>query len=301
MQTEEKTTVRAASAAKDALGSYHPAVTALFLGAALLFTMLFLHPVTLVLSFAGALLYASLLAGWDRVRRGAAMWAPFLILVLLSNPLLTHRGITPLFILPTGNAVTAESMLFGAASTLMLASVLLWLFCLRTVMGADKWISLFGRIVPALSLLLSMAFRQVPRVAARVRDVRAAQPQTEKKSFLGGVRQMVRVLSAVTTWMLEESVDRSDAMLARGYGLPGRTSFDRFRFLKRDARMLLLWAALIGGTAAAAFAGAFSYWYYPAVRPLELTAASVPGFLCLAAVFFLPAALHMREERRWKT
>ena len=38
----------------------------------------------------------------------------------------------------------------------MLAAVALWFSCLSAVMTSDKFIYLFGRVIPALSLLLSM-------------------------------------------------------------------------------------------------------------------------------------------------
>ena len=53
-------------------------------------------------------------------------------------------------------------MLYGLASAALLSATLLWFTCYNTVMTSDKFIYLFGRVIPALSLVLSMTMRFVP-------------------------------------------------------------------------------------------------------------------------------------------
>ena len=57
----------------------------------------------------------------------------------------------------------------------MLAAVALWFSCLSAVMTSDKFIYLFGRMIPALSLVLSMTLRFVPRFKRQFQAVAQAQ------------------------------------------------------------------------------------------------------------------------------
>lgn len=72
------------------------------------------------------------------------------------NLAFNHQGATILAYLPSGNPLTLESIAYGFAAAAMLAAVVLWFSCWNTVMTSDKLMHLFGRVVPALSLLLSM-------------------------------------------------------------------------------------------------------------------------------------------------
>ena len=68
-----------------------------------------------------------------------------------------------LFYLKDGNPVTLESILYGVGSGIMLACVVSWFSVFHAVMTSDKFMYLFGKVIPAFSLLLSMCLRFVPR------------------------------------------------------------------------------------------------------------------------------------------
>ena len=74
-------------------------------------------------------------------------------------------------------------------------------------MTSDKFIYLFGRVIPGLSLVLSMALRQIPRFKAQARVVAAAQRGLGRDlstgSLLQRARQGARIFSMVLTWALE--------------------------------------------------------------------------------------------------
>ena len=70
----------------------------------------------------------------------------------------------------------------------MLGAMLLWFMCLSSVFTSDKFIYLFGKIIPALSLLLSMTLRFVPKfrrqleTTAQAQRAPPAEPHGERKS-----------------------------------------------------------------------------------------------------------------------
>ena len=153
----------------------HPAVNLLYFVLVLTFSMFFLHPLCLAVSLCAALWCAAQLNGGTAVRRTALWLAPTALLAALVNLAFNHEGATILAYLPSGNPLTLESIAYGFAAAAMLAAVVLWFSCWNTVMTSDKLMHLFGRVVPALSLLLSMTLRFVPRFQAKLREVTAAR------------------------------------------------------------------------------------------------------------------------------
>ena len=227
------------------------------------------------------------------------------LLAALVNPAFVHQGATILTYFPSGNPLTLESILYGCASGVLLAAVVLWFVCVTDVITSDKVVYLFGRIIPALSLLLSMTLRFVPQFTRRLRTVAQAQRRLGRDAGRGSVRrrlrEAMRVFSIVVTWSLESGLIAADSMRGRGYGLPGRTAFALYRLDRRDAAMLL-WLGfcglyLLGG----GLAGGLAFQYYPllsagAVTPLTVSFFAVYGLLC-----FTPALVDAASRRLYLT
>ena len=133
-------------------------------------------------------------------------------------------------------------MLYGAAAAVMLASVVLWFSSYNEVMTSDKFVYLFGRVIPALSLVLSMSLRFIPKFKAQMQTVSEAQAcigrDTKNGSVLRRVGNAVKIFSTLVTWSLENAIETADSMRSRGYGLPGRTAFSIYRFDDRDKAAL---------------------------------------------------------------
>ena len=160
---------------RDTFSSCHPVINFLYFALVLLVTMFCLHPVILGLSLAGSVVYAVYLNGQRAVRFSLAFLLPMMLLTLIINPSFNHQGITILTYLPTGNPLTLESILYGVSAAAMLAAVISWFSCYTAVMTSDKFVYLFGRVIPALSLVLSMTLRFVPKFKAQLHVVSEAQ------------------------------------------------------------------------------------------------------------------------------
>jgi energy-coupling factor transport system permease protein len=104
----------------------------------------------------------------------------------------------------------------------------------------------------------------------------------------------------MVTWALENGIDTSDSMKARGYGLKGRTSFSIFRFDGRDKVLAVVMGALAVLLVYGLFRGFFYFRVYPTVRWAGLSASSIPFYLSMGAVFLLPVILRVMEDMRWK-
>ena len=194
----------------DSFSALHPALTFCYFAAVLLLTMFVLHPVFLALSLLGALGYCAQLRGWRSLWRTLGRLVPFLVLMAALNALFNHAGVTMLFYLPNGNPVTREALCYGAAAAAMFAAVILWFQCCSTVMTADKYLYVFGSVLPSVSLLLSMALRFVPKFTAHMRAVAAAQASLGCGTREGGawqrLRSGARVLSVTVSWALESGI-----------------------------------------------------------------------------------------------
>ena len=288
---------------KDAFSGLHPTINFLYYALVLLFSMCLMHPVYLAISLTGALAYDITLKGRKAVRFAVMGLLPMAALAALVNPAFNHEGATILTYLPSGNPLTLESMLYGLSAGGMLAAVLLWFTTYQAVMTSDKFVYLFGRAIPALSLVLSMTLRFVPKFRAQLRAVQQARQfagNSEKNGPIQKVRTSVENFSILVTWSLENAVETADSMRARGYGLPGRTAFSIFRFESRDAR-LLAWLLACGGLVIFGWAaGTLAWRYYPTVRGgfTGLTALCAAAELALALT---PWAIDAWEARKWNS
>ena len=287
---------------RDSFSSYHPLVNFLFFTEVLGFSMFLLHPLCLVISLLCALAYDLYLNGKKALGLCLKGILPMMVITALLNPLFNHEGATILTYLPSGNPLTLESILYGLAAAAMLATVVLWFACFNAVITSDKFVYLFGRIIPALSLVLSMALRFVPRFMHQMKVVTRAQKCIGKDPSRGSLLHRIRcaggILSTMISWALENGIDTADSMKSRGYGLPGRSAFSIYRFDKRDKRTLLLLLALGLMVLAGAALDGLTWRYFPTVKwsTTSVSLLTLTAYLALCAV---PIILNRKEDRKW--
>jgi len=288
---------------KDTFSGFHPLINMLYFIAVIGFAMFFTHPVCLAISLACALTYSIYINGRKAIRFTLLYMLPLLFFTALLNPLFNHQGATILAYLPNGNPLTLESVLYGVASSMMLITVISWFSCFNNVMTSDKFVYLFGRIIPALSLILSMALRLVPRFRDQIKVISNAQKcvgrDVSDGNILKKAKHGVKILSILVTWALENAVETADSMKGRGYGLPGRTAFSIFRFDRRDLRALIY----ILGCAAAIIAGAatetYHFRYFPTIHGYWTGFWTVIVFAAYIALGVFPMIVNIKEDMIW--
>lgn len=278
----------------------HPLVDLTFFVLVLAFAMFLSHPAVQLAGLVCAALFALRCTGRGFGRR-MAMLLPLMLLAAVVNPLVSHQGVTVLFRFPSGNACTLESVLYGISAAVRLGTAVLWFMGWNAVMTSDKFVYLFGRILPSLSLTLSMGLRFVPRLLRRTREVAQAQKlaRPAERGWLASIRRAGRVVSIVVTWALENALDTAGSMKSRGYGLPKRTAFSLFRFTLRDGICLGILAALGGAVLAGSLTGGLKWWYYPAPGGAAGAQAAVwtAAFVLLAA---FPLIFDAKEAIQWR-
>ena len=286
---------------RDAFAGFHPAVNLCFFAVAIGLSMFLMHPVFLTISLLCSGAYLWYLQGAVGFRRQLGFLLPVLVFTAALNPLFNHEGVTVLFYLQNGNPVTFEALCFGLASAVLMAASILWFSCCNAVFTTDKIIFLFGRIIPSLSLLISMTLRFVPRFRSYLqRTMQVQRAMQAPGGKLGELRQALTAFSATVSWAMEQSIVTADSMKSRGYGLPGRTAFSIFRFDKRDRKALLAIALTGGLTYGGAFAGTMYWRYFPSMKGVDIGFISILTFLAYGALCMVPVAIQLWEERTWK-
>ena len=288
----------------NAFQSYHPAVNFLYFTCVLAFSMFLMHPICLAITLLCSAAYAIVLHGRRAVRFQLAALLPMMLIAAGMNPAFNHAGMTILAYLPTGNPLTLESIAYGIAAAVMLAAVLCWFSCFNAVMTSDKFIYLFGAVIPALSLLLSMALRFVPRFQEQARVIANAQKCVGRDGSGGSLWQRARrgmtILSSLVSWTLENAIDTADSMKSRGYGLPGRTAYSNYTFDRRDGLAFGCIALLGGYVLVGGLLGGLQFRFFPSVKGVELTLYPISIFAAYFALCSLPVGLEVWERHKWK-
>ena len=226
----------------DTFAEYHPLINFIYFVMVIGIAMFYMHPVLLGLSLAGSLAYSIYLKGRKTVKVFLFGMLPACLLMMVINPLFSHEGATMLFYLKDGNPVTLESILYGVGSGIMLACVVSWFSVFHAVMTSDKFMYLFGKVIPAFSLLLSMCLRFVPRFTGQIKKVAQApavhRQECQQRKSMGTGGPWPENPFRYYYMALENSVETADSMKSRAYGLRGRTNFSIYRFDRRDAGLL---------------------------------------------------------------
>ncbi|NPV44854.1 MAG: energy-coupling factor transporter transmembrane protein EcfT [Firmicutes bacterium] len=289
---------------KDTFSTFHPIVNFTYFTAVIFFSMFFMHPILLGIALISAFIYSVMLKGNRAVKFNVFYMLPMLLFMAVLNPAFNHQGVTILFYLKNGNPITLESILYGAAAACMFITVILWFSCYNMVMTSDKFIYLFGRITPALSLVLSMVLRFVPRYTAQIKVISNAQKcigrDVSQGSMLKRAQNGIKILSIMTTWALESAIETADSMKSRGYGLPNRTSFSLFRFDNRDKMIFAIIIGLIVIVLVGAVTGQNKMRFFPSIKSASITPFSVMVYTAYFLLCMLPVIINILEEIKWR-
>ena len=279
----------------DAFSKCHPLTNFLFFLGAIGFSAVIRHPLYLLVGFLGAAGYYLLLSGKKGWKLILGL-IPVFLLVAGVNPLFNTYGQTVLFTV-FGKPYSLEALCYGMVIGGMLVVMMLWFGCYSIVLTSDKFVCLFGSLVPALSMLLVMVLWLIPSLMKKARQISDARKTIGKgagaQSSNGEkLRDGIHILSTMTDWSLEGSIVTADSMRARGYGAAKRSSFQIYRMTLRDGILIGLMAVLaacvllIGGTQAE---------YTPSLSIASPTLA----LAAYAAFLMIPPVLSAKEAIAW--
>ena len=280
----------------------HPMVNFIFYVFVIGITMFSMSPAFLAATLCFSWAYTVLLKGVPGIKTNLLFTIPLFLIMAVVNTLFTHNGKTTLFFI-NGLRITLEAFCYGLAAAAMLSAIVSWFMSFNIVMSADKLIYLFGKAAPVLGLTLSMVFRFIPLLQARYREISMGQRCMGRHmtgGFMAKLRQTCKEISILISWSLEASIETSDSMEARGYGLPGRTSFHLFHMSRTDK--LLLGAIVVTGgiTAIGCALGKTSIYFYPVIKLPVRDPLMLLSFVSFCVLQALPLILDITGERKWQ-
>ena len=284
--------------------TYHPIVNFTYFVFVIGFSCFFMHPISLCISLVSGFTYSVMLKGKKTIKTNLIYMLPMLVATALINPAFNHEGVTIIEYLPSGNPLTLESIVYGLCAATMIVSVICHFSCYNEIMTSDKFIYLFGKIIPAMSLIISMTLRFVPKFSSQLKVVTNAQKcmgrDVSNGSIIKRAKSGLNILSIMTTWSLENAIETADSMKSRGYGIPGRTAFSIFTFDKRDKKALICILILGIYTLTGSLLGGMYFRFFPSMKMTDISPFSLSVFAAYLLLCSSPIIIEFWEVRKWK-
>ncbi len=280
---------------------FHPVALLIYFIVVLVITMFLNIPFILILSLFGAYLFHML---WDlRKFMQSLLWDIFLFVIIsAANPIFIHRGSTILFFM-NGKPITLEAMIYGVCMAVMMLGVIEWGKIFAMIMTSDKLLYLCGKLIPNLSIVLSMVLRYIPLF--RIQSGKVSSSQTamglySEDSYRTKVKGSMRVFSIVLTWSMENAVDTANSMRARGYGLRKRSQFSIFRWKMDDMILILMSIVFTGIIMISCTTGIVRFTFYPTLSLVSLSQKACLTYLSCGLLVLLPVFIELKEKLKWK-
>ncbi len=280
---------------------YHPVVNFIYILIALILSMCAINPYTAGLSLSLALVYGGYLYRGKFFKGMAVLAIPILVSSLLIIPLFSHNGVTALFYI-NDLPVTLEMIFFDGVTACMVLGVIAWFYVASSMIDTEKFLYLFGRILPTVALVLSMALRMLPLFVKRYKEVGDAQKglgrDPKDMSLWARSRLAVKKLSIVVSWSLENSMNTTISMESRGYGLKKRTSAHLFKFGRSDGRMGLILAVLGAYPLVVGLGGGFQVQYFPEIHVKLEGERQLLALILMGFFFLVPMIVDVIAEEK---
>lgn len=228
--------------------SLHPVTQLLFFVAVFVFSLSATHPISLVTAFLCAFIYDIKLRRKKAISFLIKLILPLTVFSAVFNGLFNHDGVTVLFTLPGNINFTLEAVIYGLVFALRAGTAVMWLGSFNEILTNDKIIFLFGRFSPKTALIVSMALRFIPLIVRQGEETEKAHRGIGKGktsgSFIEKIKNAAKRLSVLISWTLERGIDTQNSMMARGYGLKKRSSYNSYFFSYKD--FLFILAVVLG-------------------------------------------------------
>jgi len=281
---------------------FHPFVLLIYYLFIIMISMFTFNPALLIISVTGALFLGFLYMPLKEFIKKMLLYFLVVLIISVTNPFFSHNGVTVLFFF-NNKPVTLEAIYYGAAIGVMLIAVLSWFKAYSLTMTSDKFLYLFGKISPRISLVISMVFRFIPAFQKQAQDVKNTRKLLGAygdEGFFEKIKAAITVFSVMITWALESSIETASSMKSRGYGVGKRSYFSIFRFTGSDA-VLLVFIAILSATVLAGLASNdLEFAYYPFITGVKTANFALPAYISFGILAFIPVVLEIKEKIKWK-
>jgi energy-coupling factor transport system permease protein len=272
-----------------------PGAAVAYLGALVAVAFVYSNPLVLLAAAAAATLAGVLAGARGAVRAGWRMGLSLLLLIVVVNALLVHRGETvlarlghwPLF----GQMdVTAEAIVEGLSLGLRALVAMVAFAVYSACVDPDRVLRALRPLAGRSALTATLVSRLVPVTAAdatRLRD--AARLRGPAAAEVGKAPLARRLLAG----SLDRAVDVAATLELRGYSLDAPRARNRREPSRHDRRFYAVAIAIASATIAGLFLGANDFHAYPSVS-IPVTLATI----ALCALITLSGLAPMRRANR---
>ena len=282
---------------------FHPAVPIVYFISLSCLTAMLFNPWTVLFCILAELLHLALLTDGKRVGRTAVTSFCMIVFFAILNALLNPWGSTPLLYI-NDRPFTWEALARGGLTGGMLSAMLLLYLVYAEYIDNGKFLSVFGKILPTFSLMLSMTLRFLPYLRKRLAELREIQRNfgisTETGTLRHRMRSGISLYWSVLSRALEDSMDTYAAMRARGYGNAVKKPVKRDLFAFRDMTAISLVLLLTAGVFAHLCMGSYTFDFFPVIKTAGSLRKNLPAYGMYGIFILLPIFLILWETLRWK-
>ena len=258
-----------------------------------LVTMLRVHPVVSLLSMCSGALSLLLYGGRGELRALLRFCLPVGLLLILFNLVFNRNGVTVLFYIGDA-AVTLESVLYALFTAFAFCGAVLWFSFFCAFLDSDRVYRLFARFSKGLAVIFSLSLALVPKILEKYEEIKLQErAETDKKHRF---TQNILQLSALFSWVLEDSFETAVSMKARGALLKEKRQTQKQKATVAD---ILLWILCVACVAIMFFSPPMLAEIYPKFRQeayLQNSISYIPLFL----LYFSPVIFKIWEVTKWK-
>ena len=258
-----------------------------------LVTMLRVHPVVSLLSMCSGALSLLLYGGRGELRALLRFCLPVGLLLILFNLVFNRNGVTVLFYIGDA-AVTLESILYALFTAFAFCGAVLWFSFFCAFLDSDRVYRLFARFSKGLAVIFSLSLALVPKILEKYEEIKLQErAETDKKHRF---TQNILQLSALFSWVLEDSFETAVSMKARGALLKEKRQTQKQKATVAD---ILLWILCVACVAIMFFSPPMLAEIYPKFRQeayLQNSISYIPLFL----LYFSPVIFKIWEVTKWK-
>lgn len=231
----------------------HPRIVLAYCCFLLVVVLCSFHPVLSFVVLVCCLLLSFIVHGSRKTLKSCTWQLPLITIIALANPLFSASGSSELFRLGTFS-VYAESLWYGLSSAAVFVSCLLIFSCMNKLFSAHKFISMFPTWCAKPAFIAALALHLLPtmlkrgelllRLEAVNSSCRGSDNQnssTRIRSYVSRARSLVRPLGILLSISLEESLDRAQSLIVRGFSeVNPRSNAARLVWTAQDSWLLFL-------------------------------------------------------------
>ncbi len=277
----------------DRFSKYNPKVNLLFFLLIIIQSLMLFNPIMLLVSLLGAFCYKLILKGSQAFRYFFLYTFPIVIFIALFNMLFAHYGEHILFTI-RNLPFTAEAFLYGLTQGLTVGCVMLWFSSYNDIVSGEMLLSVFGSALPNTSMIFSMTLTFIPRLKRNAAEIKDSKALLSNKN--SSMSRSVDNLSTLVMMTLEDSIEVSDSMRARGF-TGKRTQYSRYKFRYTDLLFLIAEILFFAIILVLKMKGDAAFEISHEIRVGMISPLLIISYISMS---FLPVIVDVLEDVKWK-